>query len=182
MMQFNLLPYRVLQQHRRRQFFFGALLLSALLGSALAGIGWHAIGTRQQVQLTRNRWLQHSSDRLEADIKQAAVLQLQIDAVQADIGKIKTRQRQRDRTSQMLATLAAQIPPDVTLHKMRQQDSKITLDGVAASNRAVTQLLQNLNAQADDIASAQLLETRANSRPDGQSLAFSVALTLRPSR
>jgi Tfp pilus assembly protein PilN len=82
----------------------------------------------------------------------------------------------------MLVTLAAQIPPDVTLQKMRQQENKITLDGIATSNRAVTQLLQNLNRQADDIASAQLLETRADSRPDGRSLAFSVALTLRSGR
>jgi type IV pilus assembly protein PilN len=182
MMQFNLLPYRVKQHRRRRQFFFGVLLLSALLGCALSGIGWHAIGVRQQLQLTRNRWLQHASDLLEADIKRAAVLQLQTDALQAEIGKIKNRQRQRDRTARMLITLAAQIPPDVTLQKMRQQENKITLDGIATSNRAVTQLLQNLNRQADDIASAQLLETRADSRPDGRSLAFSVALTLRSGR
>ena len=53
------------------------------------------------------------------------------------------------------------------------------LDGYAASNQTVAELLQNLNAQTDSIASAQLLETHEENRQGPQQLVFSVALTLR---
>jgi type IV pilus assembly protein PilN len=179
MMQFNLLPYRQHQRSRRRQYFYGMLLLSMLLGCALSGIGWRAIVVQQQTQQMRNRWLQQSTARLNAEIKHAAALQSQTDALLADIGKIESWQRQRDRTARMLATLATHIPADAYLQKIRQQGPEITIAGLAASNRAATELLQNLNAQTANIASAQLLETRADSRPDGRSIGFSIALTLR---
>jgi type IV pilus assembly protein PilN len=172
MMQFNLLPYRAQQRRRHRQHFYCMLLLAALLGGALTGIGWYGVGRQQQAQQTRNQLLQQMSSRLGAEIKHAAALQHQIDALAAGIGKIETWQRQRGRTTSFLTILAAQIPS-------AQQDQKITLDGYATSNLAVAELLQNLNAQSDDIASAQLLETRAAHRHGAQALAFSVALTLR---
>ena len=179
MMQFNLLPYRAQQRRRRRQHFYCMLLLAALFGGALTGIGWYGIGRQQQAQQTRNQLLLQMSSRLGAEIKHAAALQHQIDALAAGIGKIETWQRQRGRTNAFLTTLAAHIPSEAYLQKMTQQDQKITLDGYATSNLAVAELLQNLNTQSDDIASAQLLETRAAHRHGAQALAFSVALTLR---
>jgi type IV pilus assembly protein PilN len=191
MMQFNLLPYRARQRRRSRQYFYCLLLVSALFGSALAGIGWYAIGRQQEVQQARNQWLQKASIRLSAEIKQAIALQKQIDAFTADAGKIETWQRQRSRTTRFLTTLAAQIPSHAYLQKIMQQDLKITLDGYATSNLAVAELLKNLNAQSDSIVLAQLLETRARSsdvqeqeqeqkQEQEPALAFSIAITLGP--
>ncbi|RXZ33914.1 hypothetical protein D9O50_12590 [Oxalobacteraceae bacterium CAVE-383] len=179
MMQFNLLPYRARQRHRRRLHFCAALLLAMLLGAAAAGIGWHAVHVRRQMQSMRNDALRQAAIRLEKDIAQGANLQSKTGAVLADIEKIESWQRRRNRGADVLATLAAHIPPDAYLRKMQQQDGKVTLDGVAGSNRTVTALLQNLSAQTTSIASAQLLETRAENRRDGGSLAFGIVLTLR---
>jgi type IV pilus assembly protein PilN len=179
MMQFNLLPFRLQQRRRRLQYFFCALLLSMLLGSALSGIGWHAIRARQQSQQMRNDWLRKSASALEGEIKHGARLRANIDTLSAAIGNIENWRRRRNRPTDMLATLAAQMPPEAYLQKMRQQDQAITLAGIATSNRAVTEFLQNLNEQADHIASAQLLETRAENRSDSGSLSFSIALDLR---
>jgi type IV pilus assembly protein PilN len=179
MMQFNLLPFRAQQRRRRLQSFFCALLLSMLLGGALSGIGWRAIRARQQFQQMRNDWLRQSASALEWEIKHGARLRVNIDALLADIGNIENWRRLRNRPTDMLATLATQMPPEAYLQKMRQQDHKITLDGIATSNRAVTEFLQNLNEQAGHIASAQLLETRAKNRSDGGPLSFSIALDLR---
>jgi type IV pilus assembly protein PilN len=179
MMQFNLLPHRAQQQWRRRQSLYGLVLLAALLGCALTGSSWYAIGLQQQVQQTRNQWLQQSAAQLSAEIKYAAVLQLQIDTLAADAEKIETWRYRRDRLTRFLTMLSTQTPAGIYLQKVRQQAQKITLDGYAGSNQEVTELLQNLNAQSDDIASAQLLETRAANQRSGPALAFSVALTLR---
>ena len=182
MMEFNLLPHRAQQRQRRRHRFYSMLLLAALLGAAFAGVGLYAIDRQQQRQQARNRWLQHAHDRLDTEIKRAVTLQQEIDGLVARTKHIEMLQRQRGRTARLLSTLAAQVPQDTYLQKMTQHDRKITLDGYATSNKAVTEFLQNLNAQADSIESAQLLETRAASSNDAEQLAFSVALTLRKPR
>ena len=183
MMQFNLLPHRAQQRRRRLQYFAGVLLLSMLLGGAASGFGWRAIVVSQQAQQKRNDLLRQSIGRLEAEINDAANLKLKTDALLADIAKIEYWQHQRTRTAALMTILATQVPPAVYLQKIRQQDNKITLDGMATSNRTVTELLQGLASRTGDIASAQLLETRAENRAENGalafSLAFSIALTLR---
>jgi type IV pilus assembly protein PilN len=179
MMAFNLLPYRAQQRRRRLQRFRGVLLLAALLGGVFTATGLYAIDRRQQRQQSRNDWLQHARQELDAQIRRSAALQREIDALATRAGKIEMLRHRRGRTPHFLSTLAAHIPPGAYLQKMTQHDGKIMLDGYAASNQTVAELLQNLNAQTDSIASAQLLETRAENRQGPQQLAFSVALTLR---
>ena len=178
MMTFNLLPYRAKLRRRRRLQFFAALMFAMLLGCATSGIGWHAVGSRQKIQQTRNEWLRQASVRTEREIKQGARLQSETDAVMHDIAKIEKWRNQRDGATSMLATLATQIPPEAHLKKIYKQDGKVKIDGFAASNPVVTELLQDLNRQTDRISSAQLLETHAENRAES-GVAFSIAMTLR---
>ncbi|HEY4317324.1 MAG TPA: PilN domain-containing protein [Herbaspirillum sp.] len=179
MMQFNLLPHRILQRCRRFQYFLCTLLLSMLLGGALSGIGWHAIRAQQQRQQLRNDWLRQSSSALNTEIEHGLRLRLKIEALSASIAEIENWRHRRMRPVEILGMLAAHMPSETYLQKMRLQDRTITLDGVATSNRAVADFLQKLNGQTNRIASAQLLETRAEARPAGGSLSFSIALSLR---
>lgn len=78
----------------------------------------------------------------------------------------------------MLGTLATKIPTGSYLKKIHEQDGKVKIDGFAASNPVVTELLQNLNRQTDRISSAQLLETRAEDRSESH-VEFSITMTLR---
>lgn len=179
MMQFNLLPYRAERRRRRLRQFLAALALAALLGCSASGIAWHAIGIRQQHQEARNEWLRQAAKRMEKEIRQGEKLRLETEAVSNDIAKIENWRHRRGRTAGLLATVSAQMPSGAHLQIMRQQDGKATIEGLAASNLVVTELLQNLNRQTDEIASAQLLETHAEIRSKNGAFAFSIAMTLR---
>jgi Tfp pilus assembly protein PilN len=181
MMQFNLLPHRPQQWRRERRRFYGTLLLAALPGALLSAAGVGAIGRQRQRQRARNDWLQQAQRRLDADIGRAAALQREIDALAARSREIEALLQRRKLSPRILSTLAAQIPPGAYLEKMTQRGPEITLDGRATSNGVVALLLQNLHAQTEDVASAELLETRTGTggRGGAPQVTFSVALTLR---
>ncbi|MDB5777443.1 MAG: fimbrial protein [Herbaspirillum sp.] len=178
MMQFNLLPHRAQRRRRQRQRFLGMLALTALLGAALTGIGLYASDRQRQVQQARNDWLQHAQDALDAEIRHAITLQQETEALLAAGRKIESLRHDGGRATRLLAALAAGVPPDAYLRKMTQQHQRIALDGYAASNQTVAELLRSLSGGAG-IASAQLIETRAENGGAAEALAFSVALTLK---
>ena len=117
-------------------------------------------------QQSRNRVLTTEIKKLDAQIKDIATLQAEIEALRARQQAVEDLQADRNMPVHLLNELVRQLPEGVYLTSVRQDGQVVTLNGMAQSNERVSELLRNLARQlARGWSSPELIEIKAPAVP-----------------
>jgi type IV pilus assembly protein PilN len=159
----NLLPHREEARKRRREEFDAGLGAAAVAGLLVGGLIYFWYDIQISDQQGRNAFLAAENRRLDAQIKDVATLQDEINALRARQEAVENLQADRNLPVHLLNELVRLLPEGAYLTAVRQEDSRITLSGVAQSNDRVSELLRNLANDSPWLARPELVEIVAGS-------------------
>ncbi len=159
----NLLPHREAARKRRREAFYAALGVSALMGGVIAGgiFLWYAAQISNQQ--SRNVVLQTEIKRLESQIKDIATLQQEIAALRARQQAVEDLQADRNLPVHLLNEMVRQLPDGVYVTSLKQENQVVSIQGVAQSNERVSELLRNLSNNSPWLTKPELVEIVSSS-------------------
>lgn len=157
----NLLPHREAARKRRREMFYVGLGASAFAGALVAGGVYLWFAAQISTQQERNNVLAGEIRRLEAQIKDIATLQEEIQALRARQQAVEDLQADRNMPVHLLNELARQLPDGVYLTSMKQTNDRVAIAGTAQSNERVSELLRNLGSGSPWITKPELGEITA---------------------
>ena len=95
MIRINLLPHREMRRERRKKDFVGLAVLSVLLSGAVALSVAFGISNRIDSQQARNDFIVKENEKLDAQIKEIALLKQEIDSLTARQHAVENLQRDR---------------------------------------------------------------------------------------
>lgn len=183
MIQINLLPHREAARKRRREMFFVQLGLSVGVGVLVAGLvfGWYQAQIERQN--SRNGFLRAEITKLDAQIKDVAQLQAELDGLKSRQLAVESLQADRNLPVYLLEEMVGQMPEGVFLRELKQEGLSVTLLGVAQSQERVSELLRNLGARSEWLTQPQLVEitsgtVQMSQREQRRVFNFSLRVTL----
>ena len=159
----NLLPHRDAARKRKRELFFIALGIAALIGGLISGAVYSWYQAQIAGQKDRNALLKTEITKLEAQIKDIAGLQQEIAALRARQTAVEDLQGNRNMPVYLLAELVRQLPDGVYITSMKQDNQLVLITGVAQSNERVSELLRNLANNSAWLTRPELIEITASS-------------------
>ncbi|MES2402484.1 MAG: PilN domain-containing protein [Pseudomonadota bacterium] len=157
----NLLPHREAARKRKRELFFTALGIAALIGGLICGAIYSWYQTQISGQKDRNTLLKNEITKLEGQIKDIAGLQQEIAALRARQNAVEDLQGNRNLPVYLLTELVKQLPDGVYINSMRQENQTVLITGVAQSNERVSELLRNLANNSQWLTRPELVEITA---------------------
>jgi type IV pilus assembly protein PilN len=157
----NLLPHREAARKRRREVFFAALGIAALIGGLICGAVYSWYLAQIEIQRGKNNFLKTEITRLESQIKDIATLQAEIAALRARQNAVEDLQGNRNMPVYLLSELVKQLPDGVYINSMKQENQSVLLVGVAQSNERVSELLRNLANNSPWLTRPELIEITA---------------------
>ncbi len=157
----NLLPHREAARKRRREVFFAALGVAALVGGLICGAVYSWYLAQIETQRGKNNFLKSEITRLEGQIKDIATLQAEIAALRARQNAVEDLQGNRNMPVYLLSELVKQLPDGVYINSMRQENQSVLIVGVAQSNERVSELLRNLANNSPWLTRPELIEITA---------------------
>jgi type IV pilus assembly protein PilN len=158
----NLLPHREAARKRRREVFFAALGVAALVGGLICGAVYSWYLAQIEGQRGKNNFLKTEITRLEGQIKDIATLQAEISALRARQNAVEDLQGNRNLPVYLLSELVKQLPDGVYITSMRQENQTVLITGVAQSNERVSELLRNLANNSAWLTRPELVEITAS--------------------
>lgn len=158
----NLLPHREAARKRRREVFFAALGVAALVGGLICGAVYSWYLAQIETQRGKNNFLKSEITRLEGQIKDIATLQAEIAALRARQNAVEDLQGNRNMPVYLLSELVKQLPDGVYINSMRQENQSVLIVGVAQSNERVSELLRNLANNSPWLTRPELIEITAS--------------------
>ncbi|MEO8020587.1 PilN domain-containing protein [Polaromonas sp.] len=159
----NLLPHREAARKQRREAFFVALGIAALVGGLLCGAVYTWYQAQISTQQGKNNFLKTEITRLENQIKEIAGLQQEIAALRARQMAVEDLQGNRNLPVYLLDELVKQLPDGVYITSMKQDNQMVMLTGVAQSNERVSELLRNLGNNSPWLTRPELIEITGKS-------------------
>jgi type IV pilus assembly protein PilN len=156
----NLLPHREEKRRRRQQAFYAGLVLSAIVGLAVAGTWWVLLQQMTSAQQDRNAFLTGEIRKLEAQIKDIANLRAEIEALKARQKAVEDLQTNRNVPVYLLNEIAKQTPEGVYLTAIRQSGAVVTITGVAQTNERVSEFLRNTQYNSPWLERPELVEIK----------------------
>lgn len=159
----NLLPHREAARKYRREAFFVALGIAALMGGLLCGAVYSWYQAQISAQQGKNTFLKTEITRLENQIKEIAGLQQEIAALRARQMAVEDLQGNRNLPVYLLDELVKQLPDGVYITSMKQENQVVLLSGVAQSNERVSELLRNLGNNSPWLTRPELIEITGKS-------------------
>lgn len=157
----NLLPHREAARKRRREVFYSALGVAALLGGLICGVVYSWYLAQIESQQGKNRFLKSEITRLEGQIKDIATLQAEIASLRARQNAVEDLQGNRNLPVYLLNELARQLPDGVYINSMKQDNQTVLITGVAQSNERVSELLRNFSNNSPWLTKPELVEITA---------------------
>ncbi|TAG35688.1 MAG: fimbrial protein [Polaromonas sp.] len=159
----NLLPHREAARKRKRELFFIALGMAAVVGGLICGGVYSWYQAQIAGQQAKNTILKNEITRLDGQIKDIAGLQQEITALRARQTAVEDLQGNRNLPVYLLDELVKQLPDGVYITSMKQEDQVVQLGGVAQSNERVSELLRNLGNNSPWLTRPELIEITAGS-------------------
>ncbi len=157
----NLLPHREAARKRKRELFFIALGIAAVVGGLICGGVYSWYQAQIAGQQAKNTILKNEITRLDGQIKDIAGLQQEITALRARQTAVEDLQGNRNLPVYLLDELVKQLPDGVYITSMKQEDQVVQLGGVAQSNERVSELLRNLGNNSPWLTRPELIEITA---------------------
>ena len=159
----NLLPHREAARKRKRELFFIALGVAAVVGGLICGGVYSWYQAQIAGQQAKNTILKNEIARLDRQIKDIAGLQQEITALRARQTAVEDLQGNRNLPVYLLDELVRQLPDGVYITSMKQENQVVQLGGVAQSNERVSELLRNLGNNSRWLTKPELVEITAGS-------------------
>lgn len=161
----NLLPHREARRKQRKQAFFVALGVSAVVGVLLVG-AWVAVMRQMQAaQQSRNDLLRSEIGKLDAEIKDIATLRAEIQALKDRQMAVEALQTDRNTPVHLLNELVQHVPEGIFLTSIRQAGDVVTIIGMAQTNERVSEFLRNTSYKSAWLERPELVEIKA-ANPD----------------
>jgi type IV pilus assembly protein PilN len=145
----NLLPHREAARERQKKQFYTQLVLSMLLGAAIAGGVYMWFEAQISEQQDRNELLKKQMAVLDAEIKDIAGLQAEIASLRARQSAVENLQADRNMPVHLINEVVSRLPEGIYLRSLKQENQNVLLSGVAQSQERVSELLRNLADQPD---------------------------------
>lgn len=158
----NLLPHREAARKRKRELFFTALGVAALVGGLVCGAFYSWYQTQISEQQNKNLILRKEISKLDNQIKDIAGLQQEITALRARQTAVEDLQGNRNMPVYLLDELVRQLPDGVYVTSMKQDNQTVMITGVAQSNERVSELLRNLGSNSPWLTRPELIEITAS--------------------
>ncbi|AOW12123.1 fimbrial protein [Hydrogenophaga crassostreae] len=159
----NLLPHREAARERQKKQFYTQLVLSMLLGAAIAGGVFMWFDAKISEQQDRNNLLKKQMAILDTEIKDIAGLQAEIASLRARQTAVENLQADRNMPVHLINEVVSRLPEGIYLRSMKQENQNVLLSGVAQSQERVSELLRNLASQSDLwLGSPELVEIVAS--------------------
>ena len=159
----NLLPHREAARKRKRELFFIALGIAAVVGGLICGGVYSWYQAQITGQQNKNKTLKNEITKLDEQIKDIAGLQQEIAALRARQIAVEDLQGNRNLPVYLLDELVRQLPDGVYITSMKQENQVVQLAGVAQSNERVSELLRNLGNNSPWLTKPELIEITAGS-------------------
>lgn len=156
----NLLPYREAARKLRRETFYRLCALFAVLAGGIVFAVYSVINAYTNGKDEENAILKREIAGLDRQIEQIKRLKDQLESLKSRKQVIESLQMDRNDTVNLLSELVKQVPDGTFLKGIKQDGSKITLEGYAQTNASVSTLMRNLDASLW-LEKPQLVETKA---------------------
>jgi len=154
----NLLPHREVARKRKRDLFFTALGISALMGVLISGGVYSWYQAQISSQQSKNTMLRAEITKFDAQIKDIAGLQQEIAALRARQTAVEDLQGNRNMPVYLLDEMVRQLPDGVYISSMKQENQTVQITGVAQSNERVSELLRNFSNNSRWLTRPELIE------------------------
>jgi type IV pilus assembly protein PilN len=187
MIRINLLPHREMGREKRKKDFVALSLLTVVAGAAIALAVAFAISGQIDAQQARNNFIKAENDKLDAQIKEIALLRQEIEALRARQEAVETLQSNRTLPVHVMDELVKHTPEGIHFKRFKQENRKVTLTGLAQSNERVSNLLRNLAHETPWLERPELVEIKAvtlgkpDSKDERRAYEFSLSTTIRSS-
>lgn len=160
MVRINLLPHRQIKRAERQRQFNLMLVATVIAGGAIVFMGQTFISTKIDAQADRNRRLNEANAKLDKEIAQIQELKGQIQDVLARKQVVENLQSNRSQAVVVLDEISRQLPEGMYLKSIKQQESLISLQGIADTNARVATLVRSLSA-SQWMTSPNLIEIKS---------------------
>lgn len=160
MMRINLLPHREIRRKQQQQQFLMALTLVAIVGAVVAGGIYYYLEEENANHVSRNKYLTEEIAKVDKEIEEINRLKEQTASLLARKQVVETLQGNRSETVHLLDQLVRQLPDGMYLSQVKQQGSKITVNGVTQSQARVSTLMRNLES-SQKLGNPALVEIKA---------------------
>jgi len=177
MMRINLLPHREIRRKQQQQQFFAALGFVAIVGAVLAYAVYYYLDEEHANQVDRNKYLTAEIAKVDKDIAEINRLKEQTASLLARKQVVETLQSNRAETVHLLDQLVRQLPDGMYLRAVKQQGSKVTINGVTQSQARVSTLMRNLEA-SQKLASPALVEIKSIAQGTTRANEFTMNVTV----
>jgi len=170
MIRINLLPHREMRRERRKKDFVAFMLLVVVFGASVALLVALGIGQRIDAQQARNDYIKRENDKLDAQIKEIALLRQEIDSLRARQLAVENLQRDRTLPVHVMDELVKYTPDGIYFKQVKQEERKVSMVGVAQSNERVSNLLRSLSYETPWLERPELVEIKAGfiGKPDAK--------------
>jgi type IV pilus assembly protein PilN len=160
MIRVNLLPHREIRRRRLQQQYFVMLGVVAAVGLAAAMLVHTSLTNSFENQQKRNAYLQAEIVKLDKEIEDIKKLKEMTASLLSRKKVVETLQSNRAEVVHLLDELTRQLPDGVYLKGIKQQGSRVTINGYTQSQARVSTLMRNLDA-SPYLENANLIEIRA---------------------
>lgn len=166
----NLLPHREAARKRRKDEFYIHLLFSFITGALIVGGVYLWYQSMISDQEGRNNLLKAEIKKLDAEIKDIATLQAEIDSLRARKQAVEDLQGDRNLPVYMLEELVSSLPDGVYIQNVRQSNLSVLIKGTAQSQERVSELLRNISTKSKWLTKPDLVEivSGVDRGPSGQ--------------
>ena len=163
MIYFNLLPHREASRALHRDQFNKSMILAAILAGVTAFAIYGALSTSLDAQHQNQDTLEQEIKRYETQIIEIKDLESQITSLLARQKAVEDIQSDRNSPVRLLSELVKNTPQGVVITKLSQKDQDITMEGIAKSNEALSEFLDNLGKSEGWFSKPELVVSSAES-------------------
>ena len=159
----NLLPHREERRQRRKIAFFAGLGAAAIAGLTVVGVWYLVVQQLTVAQQERNQFLQTEIAKLDAQIKDIAMLKAEIASLIARQKAVEDLQVDRNLPVHLLNELVKQTPEGIYFTTVRQDGQTLTVSGIAQTQERISELLRNTAYNSAWLVKPELVESKATS-------------------
>ncbi len=142
----NLLDWRKERRERRKKEFATAMGIGVAFAAAIVGLAYMTMVGAYDYQVARNEFLRKEIKEMDRKITEIQELERVRNNLLARMRVIEELQASRSATVHFFDEIINTLPDGVKITALKQQGSKVTLDGVAESNGRISTYMKNLDA------------------------------------
>ncbi|MEE9310329.1 MAG: PilN domain-containing protein [Cocleimonas sp.] len=142
----NLLPWREAARKKSQQNFVMSVVAAIALGATVVGAGYTYMDGRIAYQEERNAYIEKQIKELDKSLVAIKTLDANRKALLDRIAVIERLQSTRPGIVHLFDEMVNALPKGLYLTQLKQEDSKIKLEGKAESSARVSSYMNRLNA------------------------------------